>query len=115
MDLTVNQWLAGFDSQMRSKEVLMRVYRTRGVQQPSKLKIAEFDSPYPLQVNAAIVYRLGRCPFKAERGVRFPLAVPSFVKYVSSRKHLGKAGQLELGKEMTVRGRIMVPFCLILL
>ena len=28
--------------------------------------------------NAAIVYRLGRCPFKAERGVRLPLAVPSF-------------------------------------
>ena len=28
----------------------MRVDRTRGVQQPSKLKIAEFDSPYPLQV-----------------------------------------------------------------
>ena len=27
----------------------MRVDRTRGVQQPSKLKIAEFDSPYPLQ------------------------------------------------------------------
>lgn len=23
MDLTVNQWLAGFDSQMRSKEVLV--------------------------------------------------------------------------------------------
>ena len=28
----------------------MRVDRTRGVQQPSKLKIAEFDSPYPLQM-----------------------------------------------------------------
>ena len=28
---------------------MMRVDRTRGVQQPSKLKIAEFDSPYPLQ------------------------------------------------------------------
>ena len=27
----------------------VRVDRTRGVQQPSKLKIAEFDSPYPLQ------------------------------------------------------------------
>ncbi len=27
---------------------LMRVNSTRGVQQPSKLKIAEFDSPYPL-------------------------------------------------------------------
>ena len=29
--------------------IKMRVDRTRGVQQPSKLKIAEFDSPYPLQ------------------------------------------------------------------
>ena len=27
-------------------------------------------------VYAPIVYRLGRCPFKAERGVRFPLGVP---------------------------------------
>jgi len=27
-------------------------------------------------VNAPVVYRSGRCPFKAERGVRLPFGVP---------------------------------------
>lgn len=36
--------------------------------------------------NAAIVYWLGRCPFKAESGVQFPVAVPSLMDVCAERR-----------------------------
>jgi len=47
----------------------MRVDRTRGVQQPSKLKIAEFDSPYPLQFTNTIINFIITVFFKMLGGV----------------------------------------------
>jgi hypothetical protein len=48
-----------------------QVDRTRGVQQPSKLKIAEFDSPYLLHywvLSSAVEQR----PYKAKVGGSIP-------------------------------------------
>ena len=53
MDLTVNQWLAGFDSQMRSKEFLWGIganWEHAGLATQSQ----GFDSPIFHQVYAAL-------------------------------------------------------------